>query len=172
MDKTLERSHAKKILRRLAKDLASLGFSKVSDTLHCHQRDYVLEFIAIHKFSFGPSFRICFGIRVINDNFPQPAINGPCSDSYQWKGQPTHGKYDMRYQAREQTIEPCVRHMFEFCKNIGVPWFSRWANEQDLLTSPESPLKPPQREVLALAIAGKANVEHIKVTKHLFKLAV
>ena len=44
-------------------------------------RTYWVEFGHLHKFTFGPYFRVHFGIRILSDQNQDISLNGPDSDS-------------------------------------------------------------------------------------------
>ncbi len=70
MEKSIERRGNGKVLRRVAKSLAALGFKRTKTTFFGRRGDFVIEFIHVHKFSFDHSYRIHLGIRVLNHYCP------------------------------------------------------------------------------------------------------
>lgn len=72
MEKKIETSGKNKIYRKLAKHLADLDFERTKTTFYTRSKEYVVEFIHLHKFTFCPGFRVHFGIRVLIDSFDAP----------------------------------------------------------------------------------------------------
>jgi hypothetical protein len=84
MDRRLESSNRDKVLRRVARQLRQAEFVRTKPTFFTWVGDHVIEFVHLHKFTKGPSFRVHLGIRVINDSFDACALNGPTGP------EPTH----------------------------------------------------------------------------------
>jgi hypothetical protein len=102
-----------------------------------------VQFVHFHKYSFGPCFRVHFGIRVMNDSLPAVALNGPSSNSV--------GNY---WPDEEQTMI-CTSRLIELVQKEGLPWFSDLATTEALLSSPKSPLIERDRLALLEAMSGK-----------------
>jgi hypothetical protein len=66
--KPIERSNAGKVLRRFAKQLLPLGYRRKS-TFFAREAGHIIQFLHLHKFSFGPNFRMHVCIRVLNETW-------------------------------------------------------------------------------------------------------
>ena len=89
MEKSVERSCHEKVLRVVVSRLVPLGFRRAKSTIYFRRQKWAIEFIHLHKYRSGPSYRIHLGIRVLNDVFPSPALNGPAQSSLHlsWKSE-------------------------------------------------------------------------------------
>jgi len=154
MDKKIETSGKNKIYRKLAKQLAGLGFERTKTTFYTRPKEYVVEFIHLHKFTFCPGFRVHFGIRVLNDSSDGPALNGPMSPDRLFS-----------YGESEHSLEKCANEIHKFCRTKGERWFKKWANQSKLAKSKKSPLHEKTKRELQDSIEGKLNVENIKKSK-------
>jgi hypothetical protein len=98
--------------------------------------------------------RVHFAIRVRNDSFEGAALNGPFND-------PTitrTGRYHHRFNAATgSTYERCLDDLSRFVVEQGDPWFLKFRNIKALLERPDSPLKSPEKELLAEANEGQSN---------------
>ncbi len=152
IDAKVKRSNAEKIRRAFTKRIADLGFSRTKSTFWTRPRQNSIQFIHLHLFSFAPSFRIHLGIRVLNDDFEAPALNGLDSDTTPG---PLH-RYHLRFHAQEQTLKRCIDDLEAYCREIGEPWFMKWGDDQALLSA-ESPLRDVERNHLLAALRGEDN---------------
>lgn len=138
-EKKQESRDAQKVLRLLTKKLKPLGFERTNPTFFTRSGRYVLEFVHVHKFTFGPIFRIHFGARVRSDEFAAAHLNGPDSDSIQDPEMPSRRRYDFSYGPNESSWESCSEAMFQCVSSEGIDWFALLANPTTLLAS-NSPL--------------------------------
>jgi hypothetical protein len=140
-EKKQESRDAQKILRLLAKKLKPLGFERTKSTFFTRSSLYVLEFVHIHKFSFGPKFRVHFGVRVRSDTFSAAALNGPNSDSIASPEMPSRRRYDFSFDSNAVSWESCSEAIFQCVSEEGLLWFASLSNPVVLLSS-DSPLSP------------------------------
>lgn len=138
-EKKQESRDAQKVLRLLAKKLKPLGFERTKPTFFTRSGRYVLEFVHVHKFTFGPIFRVHFGIRVRSDEFAAAHLNGPDSDGIQALEMPGRRRYDCSFGPNEASWELCSEAMHQCVSAEGMHWFSLFANPTALLSS-NSPL--------------------------------
>jgi hypothetical protein len=126
----------------------------------------VVDFIHFHRrgSTYGAprnasvDIRVHFGIRVLNDDFIAPALNGPHSDP----GIVRVGRYHMRFNAETgSTFERCVDDLERFAIEQGEPWFRRFESEDALLNRSDSPLKEREKDFLRAAVQGFSNKEHV-----------
>ena len=170
MDKKLERSNKEKVLRQLAKNLASAGFRRTKPTFFTRLSLPVIEFVHLHKFTFEPSFRIHLGIRVVNDPLSAVALNGATSDEYRGQNSPAGVHYNFRFHEAQETLDRCASNVAEFISTIAEPWFQSCRNHEALASSPKSPLNAEARAALARALAGQCEEAFVAKTKELLNV--
>ena len=149
MNKRTERANAEEVRRRLARALRASGFERTKTSLFIRPRPLWIEFIHLHKYSFGPSFRVHLGIRLLNDPFEAVALNGLDSHSEGW--------FILDYGASPESIVSCAEEIGRFCLQVGEPWFARWREPSQLLTSADSPLNDSEKGALEQALQGHAD---------------
>jgi hypothetical protein len=156
MDKKEEKSGRDKVLRALSVALVPLGFSRTKPTYFTRIRLYWVEFGHLHKFTFGPYFRIHFGIRIIADNSQSVVLNGPDSDRIRdWRYfLSNHQKYDFKYNSTPGSIDKCVKDMVAFWNEVGEPWFKKWQDPKKLINSKNFPLSLAAKKSLSEALEG------------------
>ena len=101
-EKKQESRNAQKVARLLATKLKSLGFQRTKTSIFTRSKAHVLEFVHIHKFTFAPSFRVHFGIRVRTDDFPGAHLNGPSSDAMADPEVPNRRRYNFDFEQMMQ----------------------------------------------------------------------
>jgi len=141
MDKKIETSNAEKVKRRVGKLLKEYGFSRTKSTFYTRVLNDRVEFVHLHKFTFGPIFRVHLGIRFFCDSFDAVALNGPDSDPHRY-----NKEYSMKFWKEEDTLDRCANDILGFVKTIGFDWFDKWKDNNSLLNSLESPLKDNIKE--------------------------
>ena len=172
MDKKTERLGRDKVLKKLATLLGPLGFMRTKSTFFTRVRSYWVEFGHLHKFSFGPYFRIHLGIRILADTEESLPLNGPDSDQIPnrlyFLG--NQRKYTFVYGASPTSIEQCTKDISKFWIKVAEPWFKKWQDPQKLIESNKSPLSPIEKEILMNAIEHGLNDNTVEVTKKLLGL--
>jgi hypothetical protein len=73
MDSKAKRRLAEVIRRRFTDGLTPTGFLRTKPAFWVRPKVHCLEFVHLHLFTFAPSFRVHFGVRVLNDTFPAAA---------------------------------------------------------------------------------------------------
>jgi hypothetical protein len=168
MEKRLERSCHDKILRLVARLLAPLGFRHAKSTFFIRRQQWVIEFIHLHKYRFGPLFRVHLGIRVLNDVFPAPALNGPDSHAYCCTESPNDSQYRLDFGPDQGSIERCSAEIHRWCTDVGSPWFFQFHDPHALLTEAASPLSESGKARLRLALAGESDTNAVRMSESLF----
>jgi hypothetical protein len=145
--------------------VAPLGFDRTKKMFWTRRHPLTVDFIHFHRHgstygaprNFSVDIRVHFGIRVLNDAFPGPALNGPYSDVTRLRA----GRYHLRFNAKSgDTYDRCIDDLARFVVEQGEPWFRQFHVADALLRLPDSPLKPTERQLLADAIAGNTNPEN------------
>jgi hypothetical protein len=171
VDKALERTHAQRVLRGLAKSLSPLDFARTKPTFFTRPRGVIVEFIHLHKFRADPSFRVHLGLRVAADTFPAAHLNGPDSHLYVCEGAPGGRKYNFVFHDDPSTVDRCVAELSAFVGTIAEPWFQLWREPSTLLVSPDSPLSADEKQALAAARKGGTAGASSGVTEKVLGLA-
>lgn len=159
--KAAERSNAGKVLRRVAKQLKTLGFVRKS-TFFARERGHLIQFLHVHKFSFGPCFRVHACLRVLNDSRPHQALNGISSDDH------AHYRMSIEFQNDEASVNRCAEEMISYVEQVAEPWFNQ--QTYSALLSASSPLYPEERQALTAALRGEFNQANIAHSRSLFGL--
>ena len=162
--KKIETSNVGKIFRRFAKGIKPLGFERVRSTFFVREREYVYEFIHIHKYSFAPDFRIHICLRVINDSFDPVALTG--METF-----PVENEYDFSFENTEESIERSSSDLVSFVEEVAEPWYKEWRDLESLANSDESPLRDEEKLALKEALSDNSNEENVLRTKEFFKKA-
>lgn len=172
MDKKQEKSGCEKVRGRLAKHLKKISFLRTKPSFFTRVRPYWIEFGYLHKFTFGPYFRVHFGIRILSDQNQGISLNGPDSNSirsilYHFPVSLflDRRKYDFKYGESLQSIEKCAQDMFIFWKKVGLPWFGRWQDSNELIKSKKSPLSQKEKELLQILINNTNLLSLSDITK-------
>jgi hypothetical protein len=152
MEKEQERKIAKRIVKVVASKLIPFGFKQTKPTFVCRKYTFLVAFFHFHKFTFGPYFRIHFGIRVLNDDFDSPALNGPMF------------KVAGEYGENEPSIKECITKMIKICTNDGLPWFETWTDINRLVNDSDSPLRGPIKASLQAHINGHQDFHRISAS--------
>lgn len=156
---------AQKVLRLLAKALTPLGFLRTKPSFFTRPCDLVVEFIHIHKYTFGPTFRLHLGIRVLNDAKEDGMhLNGPQIDGVL---NAATSRYLARFEYGQDaaSIAACAALMAETVRLQAEPWFASMRPVRQLLDSPESPLSQQSKEALRIALSGIFNAEAIAISR-------
>ncbi|WP_444898463.1 hypothetical protein ACJJIX_15950 [Microbulbifer sp. VAAC004] len=163
MEKKLERSNADKILRRFAKEIKKLGFSRTKPTFFVRESGLIVEFVHIHKYTFGPCFRMHVCIRVLNESLDFIALAGPTEREL---------SEGVRFDFGEEidSVERCAKIMSDFVVHYAEPWFLKWS-DRTLLLEHNSPLNDTQKIALEAALKGKSNSKNVETSKTLLKIA-
>ena len=157
-------------LERACKDFTSrvspLGFSRTKKMFWTRRQDSTVDFVHLHRcgstygapINASVSIRVHFGIRVLNDNFVAPALNGPYSDISRTRS----GHYHLRFNALSgDTFSRCVDDLVRFVVEQGEPWFKKFNSIENLLDRADSPLRPNEKALLRTAQSGRAAKENV-----------
>jgi len=156
MDKKLEQSLARKIVRATAKNMKPFGYVQGKPTFLCRAYPpHLIAFFHFHKFSFGPRFRVQFGIRVVNSGFDALGLNG------------TSIEHAGVYAEDDESVSRCVQMLTELLIRDGLPWAESWLDTQKLLMDADSPISERDCAELRNALEGHINPEHIALSYRL-----
>ncbi len=139
-------------MRRLAKKLKSRGFNRRS-TWFSRDAGLVVQFLHVHKFTFGPCFRLHWGIRVLNDSRAFIALTGP---------EETQG---LEYGADDDSLDRCAERMHRIVAGDAEAWFAKQTTER--LLKADSCLDASARSALQRALAGQVDQEAVMRSREL-----
>lgn len=146
--------------------ISGLGFQRTKKTMWTRRQLFAVDFIHLHRsgssygtpINFSVGIRVHLGIRVLNDDFPAPALNGPSSDSVPVRTPPYH----LRFNAQTgSTYDRCLDDLVRFISVEGEPWFKEFGSAEALLQNPTSPLRAADKQLLAAAVAGNVNATNV-----------
>ncbi|MFD1176647.1 hypothetical protein ACFQ3W_10085 [Paenibacillus puldeungensis] len=159
MDKVVEKKYANQVKSELLKNLKPYGFKRTKPTFYTRLKEDRIEFIHIHKFSFGPSFRVHIGARFYCDSFEAVALNGIDSDGFR-------RKYNLSYGSPEESVVKCVEEIMKFIRCEGFRWFEDWMDPIELLDDEDSPIIRFKNEYLKFQ-AGEYDIEKVTLSRML-----
>ncbi|MBX9902318.1 MAG: DUF4304 domain-containing protein [Burkholderiaceae bacterium] len=163
-EKKQESRDAQKVLRLLAKRLKPLGFERTKPTFFTRSGRYVLEFVHVHKFTFGPEFRVHFGVRVRSDELAGAHLNGPDSGSIAHPEAPNRRRYNFSFTSSSPSWELCAEAMLECVSVEGLRWFESFTNPIMLLSS-NSPLSAPAMTALKRELEEPSGAQASEATR-------
>jgi hypothetical protein len=169
-EKKQESRDAQKVLRLLAKKLIALGFGRTKPTFFTRSSQHVLEFMHVHRFTFAPSFRIHFGVRVRSEAVPAVHLNGPSSDEILDPKLPSRRRYRCEFDTGEASWEVCAQTMYQCVATEGLQWFESTSGTETLL-SPASPLTASAREALRVELQNPGTVQTSEATQRVLNAA-
>lgn len=170
MDK-IKDQQKERIFKTISSSLSNSGFERSKTTFWVKELSNTIQFIHIHTFSFNYSFRIHLGIRVKNDSFDAESLNGPSSFDGWWKSKNLFGKKrELVFNQQEASIEVCAKNISDFIDVIGLPWFTLFADNNELLNNQNSPLGNEEKTALIEMIGGNADNKNIELSNELFRI--
>jgi hypothetical protein len=152
--------------------LAHLRFLRTKTMLWTRSHPATVDFIRLVRngssygapSNYSVTLTVECGIRVLNSTFVAPVPNGPTSDAARSR----EGRYHLRFNAHTgSTFERCLDDLVRFVREHGEPWFQRFGETQELLTSSDSPLTSQERELLAAALGGRSTPENEAASRRL-----
>jgi hypothetical protein len=168
-EKKQESRDAQKVLRLLAKKLQPLGFERTKPTFFVRPGNVLLEFVHLHKYTFGPGFRLHLGIRVRFDQFVAQALNGPAFDGAPGAIEPgTQGRFNYRSDA--EAIAACAEAMAQTVATAGNQWFDAMGDPKKLLSIYRSPTTPISMDSIKLALNDPGAVVTSEETRRAFNV--
>ena len=165
-ERKLESRKAQEVLRGLARSLKPHGFKLTKPSFFTRSGSYAIEFVHIHKYSFGPCFRIHFGIRIRSDGLPAIALNGPAIDEI--AASPTRGNAPTRFDftvSEEASLADCVEAMYQGIISDGFEWFASLSRVSDLLAA-KSPLSEREKLILQQELRTPDRIHGSEATQH------
>ena len=169
-EKKQESRDAQKVLRLLAKKLRTFGFERTKPTFFTRRSQHVLEFVHVHKFTFAPSFRVHFGVRVRSEEFPAAHLNGPSSDEILDPELPSRRRYRFDFDAGEESWAVCAQQMYQCVATEGLQWLMS-VGDTEYLLSPTSPLAPDAKEALRVELQNPGAVQASEATRRTLNAA-
>ena len=168
-EKKQEGRDAQKVLRLLAKKLQLLGFERTKPTFFVRPGNVVLEFVHVHKYTFGPRFRLHLGVRIRFDQFVAQALNGPAFDGVPGANEQA-GQSRFNYRSDAETIAACAEAMAQTVETAGNQWFDAMSNPEQLLSIYRSPATPITMDKMELALNDPGMVVTSDETRRAFNV--
>jgi len=137
--KKQESRDAQKVLRVLATRLKPLNFERTKPTFYTRPRKFVVEFVHVHKYTFGPMFRVHLGVRLRCDEDTAAALNGPSFDALPNGGTPGTARR-FQFTSAPEAVARCAELMGELVETAGAEWFEAMQNPELLVSADKSPL--------------------------------
>ena len=132
-----DESKAKRaVLREFSALLRPLGFRPCRTSYFVRMAGDYVEFIHLHKFTFTLAFRVHCGVRALDDATTHAVLNGPDSDSVATRFPnplTPRRRYTFSFDTSEESSHRCAESMFDFCRRIGEPWFSKRRNKHTVV---------------------------------------
>ncbi|MDP2596561.1 hypothetical protein [Alteromonas stellipolaris] len=163
MDKKLERSNADKVLRRLTNQIKPLGFVRTKPTFWVREQEYLVQFIHIHKFTFGPCFRLHTCVRPLNSELEFIGLFGPIERELS-------ATTKFEYTEASNSVENCASAMSQFISTFSEEWYATLGSLATLLSS-ESVLDAQEKTSLQESLDGNSKISNIERTRLLLKIA-
>ncbi len=158
MDKDTERRLGRKIVCNVCRDFLSRGFVQATPTFLVRPLGLFAQFVHFHKFRFGRSFRVQFGVRVMNDPFEAVALNGPAFE------------HAAEFSEDEGETLACARKLAALIEEEGFRWFFAYRDADSLLASSGSPLSARDRQALGDDLNGKGDEMRRRYSRRLLGL--
>lgn len=146
MDTKRKQATAERVRRLATKLLREHGLERTRPSFWTRPREYAVEFVHLHLYTFAPAFRVHVGIRVLQDPFEAPALNGPDSHGSGWSAR-------LEFSDSDNDVRRCAEAIARYCVEVGEPWWARWRSLATLL-SDRSPVGAEARAALQQALAG------------------
>jgi hypothetical protein len=157
MEKPRERSLAARIVRGVARNLRPFGYQHTKPTFICREYPHLSGFFHFHKYTFGPAFRVHFGIRVLNSAFPAAHLNGPSLDGG-------------HYADDEQSVRERIQLLSELLIRDGLSWVEHWLSGERLISDPESPLSEDDKLLLSAALEKGPDPANLQISRGVLRL--
>jgi hypothetical protein len=134
--------------------VASLGFVRLKTAWWERKEGMLLQMIHIHKFTFTTSFRVHAANHLEGFDEDVHWLNGMSSHDGWYErhilGLPVR-LYTFDYTESSSSWQPSADILFEFTRDILIPWIEKWSDVSVLQTRSDSPLNETQKSYLARA---------------------
>jgi len=137
-------------MRRFAAKLKQLGFARTRASFLVRPRTWVIDFVHVHKYSFGTGYRVHLGMRVRNERFHAAHLNGPAAESFSSSAECSQ-PVRFRFAQDPDSLERCAAAMAAFVEAEGLAWFEAFGSSAALLSS-DSPLTADAKADLRRAL--------------------
>jgi hypothetical protein len=151
----------------LSEHIAGTRFRRTKPTFWTRGGEVIVPFVHLHLLTFTPAFRVHFGLRVLNDAFPAPELNGPMSEG----GWALAGrKYLFNFSTTPDSLLRCADELASFICEVGLPWFQRF-EAPDAALATDSPLSDESKARLRLALVGQQDAAAIAASRAMLGLS-
>ena len=167
MELKAKRKQAESVRKHFSSRIVHLGFARTKPTFWTRADEVLAQFVHLHLFTHSPSFRLHLGVRVLNDSFPAPALNGPMSHDGWGVGK---RKYVFGFSKAPDSAPTCADELAAFLLDVGLPWFERFGSPDSVL-APDGPLGDDSKRLLKLALSGHQDEVAIAASRTMLGLA-
>ncbi|WP_339148454.1 MULTISPECIES: hypothetical protein [unclassified Sutcliffiella] len=135
-NKSLEKKNRELVKKKLSELLLPYGFNKTKPSFYTRFYEDRIEFIHLHKFTFGPAFRV----HTLKDEQDFVALNGIEANGYKDE-YPINYSFKYHNDIDIDSIYRCAKQILLFVEYEALPWFEIWRKDDNLYNRPESPYK-------------------------------
>ncbi|MEI8665498.1 hypothetical protein P4S81_12480 [Pseudoalteromonas sp. B28] len=160
--KKIEQANAQKVLRRFTKHIKSLGYIRTKPTFWVREQTNIVQFIHIHKYTFGPCFRIHTCLRPHNSSLEFIALTGPTEKELS-------SNVSFEYTNKTDSIDQCAIKMSSFVQRQSEEWYEKWSRPSSLIGA-LSPLNEKDQSGFKQSLEGNSNSKWVRRTKDLLKI--
>jgi hypothetical protein len=123
--------------------VVDLGYSSRKSSWWQRQHLLIWQRIHIHKFTYGNSFRVHAAIHLVGFD-PIGWLNGIHSYSG-WYESPDTRRYTFSFTESSSSWQPCVDDLYDYTRDVLIPWFDQWTEMERLINDRKSPLTEEQK---------------------------
>jgi hypothetical protein len=160
---------AQKVLRLFAHRMRELGFERTKPSFFIRPQPWVIEFVHLHKYTFGPCFRSHLGIRVRRDDWSSVALNGPTADVRYYEDGAWARRFE--YTPDPASMHKCANDLADYVSTDALSWFETVCDPYFLLTADDSPLYKQEKAALSEALRNGIQSETSDATRKALNVA-
>jgi len=160
---------AQKVLRLLAHRMREIGFERTKPSFFIRPQPWVIEFVHLHKYTFGPCFRTHLGIRVRGDDWSSVALNGPTADVAYYEDGNWARRFE--YKPAPASIHKCASDLADYISTDALSWFDSVRDPHFLLRADDSPLYRQEKAALSEALRQGLESETSDATRKVLNVA-
>jgi hypothetical protein len=155
--------------REFSSRVSAFRFERTKKHLWTRVQSHWVDFVHFHRngmsygapITFSIDIRIHWGVRILNDSFPDLHLNGPYSDPNRLRS----GHYHLRFNARSgSTYDRFIEDLSRFFVEQSEPWFNQFASVESLLKRPNSPLNDDEKRFLTEAVDGNPTGKNLALS--------
>ena len=133
-------------------ELRAFGFERTKPTFFTRLQRWIVEFVHLHKYTFGACFRAHLGVRVRNESFAAAALNGPTEDLTRSDNDAIARNFE--FTPKLASMRECGHAINSCVAAEGLAWFELFHEPNRPLTEASPSLHEQQRLALSNALSG------------------